>query len=467
MNFHPFYLAMGSRNQYDGPMWHVARWLNRWEWLILLGLLPLFMFPEGLRGLVMLVVPAFWIIRRAVTGRFFPATPYNLALFLLLGMAGLGFFFSFDPALSMPKLAGIVMGVALFGAIVDYSRRFSMWAIVTTYLLMGIAMAVIGLLGATWEPPFGFMNGARELFAVPLPNVPGAVGGIVNANELAGVLAWIAPLSFACLIGLSRQLWRSNKLVLAILLGITVLFSYILIATTSRGGILALGLGLAVVLAHFLSSRWRLVLLIGFVISLGAMLSYAIGALEQDLVGDALGLSGRIEIWSRALLAIADYPLTGVGLNAFRRVVHVLYPLFSVSESIDLGHAHNHLLQTALDLGLPGLVSYLSIWFLSAGLLVSSWQSLRGRGARHHPYNALVAGLAGSLTAGWVFGVFDAISLGSRPGFLWWMLLGLSASVHYAVKYSGERLRSHRHTELAFGLPGSRRRSGRAAAGHE
>jgi hypothetical protein len=445
-------------------MWHVARLLNRWEWFILLGLLPLFMFPEWSRGFILLAVPVFWVIRKAVTGEFFPATPYNVALLLLLGMTGVGLFVSFDPALSLPKLAGVLLGIALFGAIVDHGRQFSVWPIVTIYFLLGIVMAAVGIVGATWEPPFDFLNGVRGYVGMSAQGVPGAVGGVVNSNELAGVMAWIAPLALACFLGLSRSLWRTNKFGLLFLLATTLLSGFTLIATSSRGGILALGAGVAVVLALYLPSRWRLVLLIGLLISLAGVMSYAISTLQQDLVGDALGLSGRMEIWSRALLAIADHPLTGVGLNAFRRVVHVLYPLFSIADNIDLGHAHNHLLQAALDLGLPGLAGFLAIWFISAALLSTTWQNLHRRGARRHPYYALVAGLSGSLMAGWVFGIFDAIALGSRPGFLWWILLGLSAAVHYAVNYSGERLRSHRHAAVGFGLSLPARPSRRTAA---
>ena len=120
-------------------------------------------------------------------------------------------------------------------------------------------------------------------------------------------------------------------------------------------------------------------------------------------------------------------------------------------------------IQAALDLGLPGLVSYLAIWIISAGLLWRTWQSLNQRGATRHPYYALVAGVSGSLVAGWVFGIFDAIALGSRPGFLWWMLLGFAASVHYAVLYSGERLRSRRHASVSLSLPLRNRRPRPAA----
>ena len=233
-------------------MWHVARLLNRWEWLILLGLLPLFMFPEGTRGFIILAVPAFWIIRKVVTGRFFPATPYNGALLLLLMMTGVGVLVSFDPSLSLPKLAGVLMGVALFGAVADYGRQFSVWPIVAVYFLLGIVMAVVGLLGAIWEPPFDFLNGARGYVALSAQGVPGAVGGIVNSNELAGVMAWIAPMALACLVGLSRLLWRTNKFGLLFLLATTLLSGLTLIATSSRGGVLALGAGMAVVLALYL-----------------------------------------------------------------------------------------------------------------------------------------------------------------------------------------------------------------------
>jgi O-antigen ligase len=198
----------------------------------------------------------------------------------------------------------------------------------------------------------------------------------------------------------------------------------------------------------FVSPRWRLVLITGFIIALVIIISYAVGRSDGDIVGDTLGLSGRVEIWSRALLAIRDFPLTGVGLNGFRDVVHVLYPLFSISSEIDLGHSHNHLLQAALDVGLAGLVAYLALWFISGGLLWTTGHYLARRKAKDHPYYVLAAGLAGSMLAGWVFGAFDAIALGARPSFVWWLVLGLTTATHYAVAYSGKRLRLRQRSSV-------------------
>ena len=54
-----------------------------------------------------------------------------------------------------------------------------------------------------------------------------------------------------------------------------------------------------------------------------------------------LSLDSRVEIWSRALYALQDFPFTGVGLGTFRRVVNLLYPLFLVPPDVDIAHAHN------------------------------------------------------------------------------------------------------------------------------
>lgn len=426
-------------------MLNAIRLISRWEWLILLGLLPFFLFPDGARGLVVLVIPLFWIVRKIGSGHFFPATPFNLALLLMVIMVGLSSLASFELSLHLPKIIGLLLGIALFLAVTEFSRQHSLWPVVIVFCGLGFLIALLGIVGMEWLSPFDSLNRLRRSLPVPSLSVPGAVGGVINANELAGVLNWIAPLLLACLLGIGRRLWRVNKVALALLLLMTTLTALLLIGTQSRGGIFAYVIGAVLVVAFFLPSRWRIVLVIALAIGLFGLISYSRNSTTQiDLVGDTLGLSGRLEIWSRAFLAIADYPLTGVGMNGFRRVVNTLYPLFGISEEIDLGHAHNHLLQVALDLGLPGLVSYLALWIIGAGLLWQTARNLIHRHAKHHPYYAIVAGLAGSLAAGWVFGIFDTVALGARPSFIWWLLLGLTASVHYAVVYSGEQLRVHR-----------------------
>jgi O-antigen ligase len=139
-------------------------------------------------------------------------------------------------------------------------------------------------------------------------------------------------------------------------------------------------------------------------------------------------LSGRVEIWSRAIYGIQDFPFTGMGMNNFRRIVPILYPLFTISPNVDIAHAHNHLLQAALDLGLPGLVAYLALWLALAALLWQSWRQTSSLWLR-----GLALGFAGSLLAYFVYGLLDAVALGAKPGFVFWFLAGLVVSLHGVV----------------------------------
>jgi O-antigen ligase len=159
--------------------------------------------------------------------------------------------------------------------------------------------------------------------------------------------------------------------------------------------------------------------------AVGGWWLFSTGVLEE--AGSAtITLSGRVEIWSRAIYGLQDFPFTGMGMNMFREVVHLLYPLFTISPTTDLGHAHNHLLQAGVDLGIPGLIAYLSLWFGSAFLLWQGWQKTNDRYLR-----TLIAGLSATLLAHFTYGIVDAIALGARPNFLLWMIFGLVVAVHH------------------------------------
>ena len=132
------------------------------------------------------------------------------------------------------------------------------------------------------------------------------------------------------------------------------------------------------------------------------------GLVGWDRVADELttgdvtsGLDGRLEIWSRALYAIQDFPFTGLGFGTFEQVVAVLYPLF-LNPAGTVPHAHNLFLQVAVDLGLPGLVAYLAVLGLTFASAFSSHDTLRRRGD---------GGLAG-LCAGCIAALAGMISRG-------------------------------------------------------
>ena len=422
-------------------MGQIGRNLSLWGWAILLLILPLPFLPPVFTGFALFLILFLIAIRRWTFGYFLPPTPLNLALLLLLGSLLLSYLVVFDTRLSLPKFTSILIGIALYFSVVHSSKERSVWPIASTYIFLGISIAIVGLFGSEWPSPFTFLNTASKLLPLKRLEISGTVNGIINLNELAGVLCWVAPVLLAFSIGLRRNLIRRSFTLYILLLTATLFVIFLLIATLSRGGILAFSIGALLIAALYMTGKWRLVLGSALIPGLIIILAYISNQSETNITGDALGLSGRIEIWSRALLAIQDFPLTGVGVNGFRQIVHELYPLFEISRDTDIAHAHNHLLQAGLDLGLPGMISYLALWLLSSVLLWATLRSLVRRGGDHHPYYALATGLAGSLLAGWVFGLFDTVALGSRPGFMWWLLLGMTVAVHYEVCFSGKHLK--------------------------
>jgi O-antigen ligase len=118
-------------------------------------------------------------------------------------------------------------------------------------------------------------------------------------------------------------------------------------------------------------------------------------------------------------------------MNAFRKVVPVLYPLFTVSPDVDIGHAHNEFLQAALDLGIPGLIAFITLYIGAFWMLWEIWKNtVVGQDGILSYTRPLVLGLGGGMLAHMLYGLTDAVALGAKPGVLFWMLLGLIAGLY-------------------------------------
>jgi putative inorganic carbon (HCO3(-)) transporter len=299
---------------------------------------------------------------------------------------------------------------------------------------------------------------------------------------VAGALLWVIPslLTFSWLLltrakGVRGLFGRGKAIVLtALIVGATLWTITILILTQSRGGYVALAVTLPALIMIALPPRWRwysLAILALLVITLGTLVASQWEAVLAWIMGSNLAadpelslnsLDGRLEIWSRAIYGIQDFPFTGMGMGAFRRVVQVLYPLFLVGPDSDIGHAHNEFLQAALDLGILGLIAFIALYIVAFWMLIQTWQSARfnaqsapseqraagplttpsewfsGMGASPFADARLVQltvlGFGGGLLAHMLWGLTDAMALGARPAFLFWIILGLISGLHQQVQ---------------------------------
>ena len=435
---------------------------RRWGWLLLLVLGPLYVFIRPATTPVLLAVPALLALLWARVTPDDPSaarrTPLDWAILLLVAMVLVSLWATFSIDFSLPKIAGLVFGVGLFYAVVSRGRARprALWQMLAVYLALGAGVAALGLLGMQVSTKFPVLAAIVSRLPRGAVSLPGAESGL-QPNEVAGVLVWVAPVALA----LAAAVWlnlgalapvhggASTVAAGALLTLVALGTAGVLVLTQSRSGLLGLAAALLVMLLVALWSRRRAIRaafepgrrrlwLVGSVVAAAALLVGAglryrqplVASAQQVLVSSGADptssdplqtLDARAEIWSRAIYGIEDFPYTGMGMNTFRKMVNVLYPLFTISPDIDLGHAHNTWLQVALDLGLPGLVAFVALW---VGALAMLLQSVR-RSATSPGMRALALGLLGALAGNFAFGLTDTVALGARPGFLWWMLVAL------------------------------------------
>jgi O-antigen ligase len=347
---------------------------------------------------------------------------------------------TYDIAISLPKITGVLLGVTPLRHfnVVDTPRHLR-WVLTATLLLIAVFCG-LALVGTDWGRKVPLLEQMGALLPMLVRGLPGADAGFHPA-EVGGTLTWIVFLPMAAFIGLWAQ--RRSPRVAALLLGLGGLSGVLLTAlllTQSRSAWLGFAAGAALML--WLLGRWGRVILIGA--AAAGFIAVVLLGPDRLWLGDAVqaatgelgtvfspSLADRVEIWSRAVYGIQDFSFTGMGLGTFRYVMPVLYPLFTVSPDVDLGHAHNEWLQAGVDLGLIGLMAVVALQGLSFGL---AYQAFR------KPLPAVVrwmmAGVLAGLVAHGIFGLTDAVALGAKPGIFWWWLLALTAAVWRLMAYS-------------------------------
>lgn len=122
----------------------------------------------------------------------------------------------------------------------------------------------------------------------------------------------------------------------------------------------------------------------------------------------------------RAKMMIQDFPLTGVGMGIYSDVADTLYPFAHVA--IFVSHAHNLFLQVAVDMGIPGLLSWLAAWFT---IILMAWQLYRSQDSI---FRTVGAAVLCSMTAMGVHAMLDAVTWDTRPAIIVWAIWGLAAA---------------------------------------
>ena len=416
---------------------------------------PILLFPGSSgRVSVALILPLLWLWRWRTRTHPVARPPLNLSLAILLLSVLLNAFSTPDLELSTEKMAGTVLGVVLLFAVVDFldsEKRIRL--ALPGFAALGGLFGFFSLAFTEWKPRYEFLaDFALQVFPVRFSPTGGEAG--FNPNPIGGSMALFVPILLTlCVMNMRDVGIRypvSERIYSWFFRGALMIVLTVLVLCQSRSAWFA-----ALVSSLFLGLIWKLrgrqrrssvaMATLFLAIVFGGM-ALVFLAVRSDWFSALLfaGGSARQEVWARAIWGVQDFPLTGLGMNTFRKVVTEMYPFYGARPGVDLANAHNHFLQTALDLGLPALVAYGTVWFAVLRMLyililraTSQWMM------------KLSMGIGAGLMAHLLFQVADAVPLGAKLGVFWWLAIALVTSM-YLFEFPGARSQTFAEPGLAL-----------------
>ena len=310
----------------------------------------------------------------------------------------------FPPNSTLLALYLLLALVSVFAAYVQVYAGFGLMKLLRASLVFVVAYNylqdeddlrfVIYILAAIVAMEFLFVIEQR------LSGIYRAHGTMPHSNTLASYFNMINMVFFALLLGDKERTWLYASVV--------AMGSVIVLASFSRGAIVAMTLGYLMVITlsyrHRFSTRKTVILLVLGMLAMPALMK--VGPALIDRFINAPEESGESRNYANvAALAMANDHLLGVGLNNYSHVINETRYIRYIDNPVDRGIVHNTFLLHACEMGWLGLLVYLALKlnFLRLGYktITRSESSLAATVAIGITVAIVVLTLQGSLE--WVF----------------------------------------------------------------
>ncbi|HUR21342.1 MAG TPA: O-antigen ligase family protein [Vicinamibacterales bacterium] len=348
--------------------------------------------------------------------------PLPRFVLLLVGTSIVGWMAAHDQPETINHFCGLALGLFTMATIAVWCRTRERLTLVTLgFLLCGAVALSVGSRSVTR------VHTSKALFkettavmstATPLPLAALHSRTSVNPNALAATAMMILTVAMA--VALSPLRWPGLQTAIRFSGLLTAVWAVVVVAVMQSRSAWLSALVVLWVWARA-AVRPRLWWLITGLMMIALPLTLFVVLPEHPRVIDLMqAVKERIGIWTQGLEALRPSPWFGIGFDYYR---HSGYSPILVFPSTIVGqpHAHNIFLQTALDVGVIGLVAYLGIMGYVALRAIQAVKSKPGDPWVRH----IAAGAALSLLSVHVYGLLDAVPLGAKVGIFQWASCGL------------------------------------------
>lgn len=408
-------------------------WVD-WLQLFLIGLTaPLFLFPSMKYVWAVLIIPMIWICRRIIKKRFFARTVLDWALVILLIQVFATCVIVPDLGFSLPKIAGVLLGLAFFYSIVALltTEKLIKWGIIA-FLGAGLILSVVGILGMQWNLADDFEKIANTFENISPKinwNLPGAKEGF-NPNAIGGTLILIIPLCLGLLFSHIKKSEENHFIsykVLSLIIFFVIIFVTfsVLFFTQSIGSWIGLIIGIWILLLPW---KWKKLSLILILLLGAAMFLLNFDKATSTFDVNKQKLLGREFKWIIGIKTVNQNPFFGIGMNRLRQLPSMGYTT---------AHAHNHFIHTGAELGIPGLIAYLAILIGAGYMCFEIWRKSKIGWMR-----IATLGLGCGQLAHFIFGMTDSIPLGAKVGIFFWFSLGLITAMYNYMLRRNEQIKT-------------------------
>lgn len=289
---------------------------------------------------------------------------------------------SLDPEATLRSFFVLLPPASLFVAMLSLSTksRLRLAGIVVGFALFGVALGALQLASGDGSSLTPFASS----------HLGNAVGLFVNRNHQATFLLASIPLAAAIGAG-SGVAARNRPAVLLVTMAVTALLALGAIVTTSRMGTALVPIALLSAALILVDGRvgWKRTTLV--VVGLGAI---AFLIAQSAVVGRTIARFASIDdarflYWDNVLWALREYGLVGTGFGSFPAIYQSVEPLDSLVPPV-INHAHNDFLELLLEGGIPAilLVALFQFWL---GLAA---RRLRARAGSDRARHLALAGFA-------------------------------------------------------------------------
>lgn len=289
------------------------------------------------------------VLRGTPEGSRRPVSVLSVALLAYSAVVVLGVLWTPDPSDALPIIRNTTVGLLLFAVLATQMRTPAQIRCVLTGVC---AATVLPSALALQQRVSGIPTGFGRLDATGTV-VARATAGFGHPNQLAGLLLLLLPFVLAAVVMLPRA-----RLLWIVVVGMSVAA---VLATGSRGGVLAMGVLPAVVLAQRRASA--LASLVALAVAASGAVVYVVSTSFPHGMGSAL--EGRVDIWQVAAHVWAQRPLFGGGTGSFPHSYasagYVGKMYLPDSLQVPPPHGHNLALQVMSENGFVGLAALIAV----------------------------------------------------------------------------------------------------------